>query len=106
MNSKSACIKMPAQSNILITSGLVVLPVWQSSDKLPNYKNMWGDDVKLILSCYCCGKTDFEYIASEDYRYEIEGETYLHSDDISDLYVKCKACGLIDYVKNLVIKVK
>lgn len=62
--------------------------------------------MEFILSCYCCGKTDFEYMTSEDYRYEIEGETYLHPEDVSDLCVKCEGCGLIDYIENLVIKVR
>jgi len=60
--------------------------------------------MELKLSCYCCGKTDFE--SNELYGYEIEGSYYVYpyETEKEKLIVKCKNCGLEDYVFNLVPK--
>ena len=61
--------------------------------------------MKFTLSCCCCGATNFEYIADTDYTYEIEGETYIHPEDVNNVHLKCKKCGLVDNLENLVINV-
>jgi predicted nucleic-acid-binding Zn-ribbon protein len=58
--------------------------------------------MKLTLSCYCCGSTEFK--RTEQPCYNIEGNSYLAHDDLSKATVICKKCGLKDYVHNLVIK--
>ena len=64
------------------------------------------DVMRLILSCYCCGGITFEYISNKDYKYKIEGETYIHPEDVNNVHIKCKKCGLVDNLENLVINVK
>lgn len=59
-------------------------------------------NMKLQLSCFCCGSTDF--IRTEQPCTNIEGYSYLFHNDIRETEVTCSKCGLIDYVDNLVIK--
>lgn len=58
--------------------------------------------MKLQLSCFCCGSTDF--IQTKQPCTNIEGYSYLLHNDIKETEVTCSKCGLKDYVDNLVIK--
>jgi hypothetical protein len=58
--------------------------------------------MKLQLSCYCCGSTEF--IKSEQPCYNIEGYSYLLHEDVKDAEVTCSKCKLKDFITNLVIK--
>jgi len=57
--------------------------------------------MKLVLSCFKCGSTDFENTIQRCY--EIEDNSYLLQEDAETAEVICTRCGLKDYVKNLVI---
>ena len=58
--------------------------------------------MKLILSCYKCGSTDFKNTKIE--HHDIEGASYLFQEDLMKTTVICENCGLKDYVENLIIK--
>ena len=73
--------------------------------------------MQLRLSCYKCGCTEFEetgikgLINIEEKKLNIvTGEkdifkySYLEFENVKDNQVKCKNCGLKDYISNLPIK--
>lgn len=57
--------------------------------------------MRLILSCFRCGSTDFDHAPIECQ--EIEGNYYLPNENVEGTQVTCSKCGLEDYVENLVI---
>ena len=61
--------------------------------------------MQLKLSCYRCGSVDFELTEISGLT-DIEGASYLLSEEIKDNVVICKKCGLEDFIQNLVIKFK
>jgi len=57
--------------------------------------------MQLILSCACCGSTDFNKKALNIIN--IENTSYLLHENYKDTKLVCSECGLEDYVENLVI---
>ena len=58
--------------------------------------------MKLSLSCFKCGSTDFKL--TEQPCTDIENSSYLLHDNLTNAKVICDKCGLEDFVENLVIK--
>lgn len=60
--------------------------------------------MRLVLSCVCCGSSEFKKdIPIESFN--VEGNTYLHHEDLANVKVACSKCGLEDYVRNLMVEV-
>ncbi len=60
--------------------------------------------MRLVLSCSCCGGTDFN--TEELHFKEIWSQTYAYYDDNDSEKVTCSKCGLEDYLENLTPKVE
>ncbi len=54
-------------------------------------------NIRIYLTCYCCGDINFEYKSMECR--EIEGMYFLENNK---QLVRCRQCGLEDYLYNLV----
>ena len=59
--------------------------------------------MKMQLSCYCCGSTNFKLSSIVDLDI-IEGNSYLYQENQKENKVTCKNCGFEDYMENLPIK--
>ena len=57
--------------------------------------------MKLLLSCVCCGATEFK--KKELSIINVEERSYLLHEDSKDEKLICEECGLEDYINNLII---
>lgn len=59
--------------------------------------------MKVLLSCYKCGYTEFK--RTTQFGYNVDNKRYISQEDSKELKskVKCDRCGLEDYIENLEI---